>query len=336
MFFYAGCRCPVCGQLFTENDDIVACPQCGAPHHRSCWQQEGHCHFDDRHRAGFQWEREDAPASASVGQEEDDELEDEEESPSESYRDTAERERRCPRCGFSNLPEALFCSRCGLPLTGGAYRQTGYGEYAPFRAVPINPCGGVDPKEDIGGVPAEELAACVQVNTAYYLPRFFAMSRGGSRVRWNWAAFFCGPYWLLFRKAYLPGGLFWGALALLRTLFTMVTCKNIRPFLGEAATNAEQMTRYMQILTDGTVSETVILLLNLLLFLQFMVHLLCGLFGNWLYMRTTVRRVRRLREQGEGTNRILLSGCGGVSLLLGLLAYSMLSVIQTMVTFLVR
>ena len=29
VFFYAGCRCPVCGQLFTENDDIVACPQCG-------------------------------------------------------------------------------------------------------------------------------------------------------------------------------------------------------------------------------------------------------------------------------------------------------------------
>ena len=97
MFFYAGCRCPVCGQLFTENDDIVACPQCGAPHHRSCWQQEGHCHFDDRHCAGFRWEREDAPAP--VGQEKDDEYGDEEESPSGSYRDTAERERRCPRCG---------------------------------------------------------------------------------------------------------------------------------------------------------------------------------------------------------------------------------------------
>ena len=31
MFFYEGQSCPVCGQPFQETDDIVACPQCGAP-----------------------------------------------------------------------------------------------------------------------------------------------------------------------------------------------------------------------------------------------------------------------------------------------------------------
>lgn len=330
MFFYAGCHCPVCGRQFTEDDDIVACPQCGTPHHRSCWQQKGHCCFDDRHKDGFRWERE------TDAEEPEEETAEERGADTAREREPEERLRRCPRCGFSNPPEALFCSRCGLPLTGAYYTQSGYGEYAPFRAVPVSPCGGVDPKEDIEGVPAEELAACVQVNTAYYLPRFSAMARGESRVRWNWAAFLCGPYWLLFRKAYLSGGLLWGALAVLRSLFTVVSCKAIFPLLGDAETNAEIMARYMQILSDGTVPEKVILLLNLLLLLQFMVHLICGLFGSRLYMRATVRRVRRLREQGEGTNRILLSGSGGVSLLLGLIAYSMLSVIQTMVTFLIR
>lgn len=325
MFFYAGCRCPVCGRQFTEEDDIVACPQCGAPHHRSCWQQEGHCRFEDRHKDGFQWERE------TVSEEPEEESETEE--TSGAYRESANRERHCPRCGYSNPSEALFCSRCGLPLTGGAYGQNGYGEYAPFRAVPVNPCGGVDPREDIEGVPAEELAACVQMNTTYYLPRFFAMSRGGSHVSWNWAAFLCGPYWLLFRKAYLFGGVFWCALALVRTLFTVVGCAVLVPLLEGANTYADMMARYMQILSDGTISETVIWLLYLLLFVQFMLHLLCGLFGNRLYMRTCVRRVRRIREQGVGENRIMLSGCGGVSLLIGMIAYSALSVLQTMISF---
>ena len=31
MFFYEGYICPVCGKKFQESDDIVACPECGAP-----------------------------------------------------------------------------------------------------------------------------------------------------------------------------------------------------------------------------------------------------------------------------------------------------------------
>ena len=33
---YTGCKCPVCQQPFTETDDIVVCPECGAPYHRAC------------------------------------------------------------------------------------------------------------------------------------------------------------------------------------------------------------------------------------------------------------------------------------------------------------
>ena len=31
MFFYEGQSCPVCGKAFAEKDDIVSCPECGAP-----------------------------------------------------------------------------------------------------------------------------------------------------------------------------------------------------------------------------------------------------------------------------------------------------------------
>ena len=41
--------CPVCGQKFHASDDVVVCPQCGAPHHRTCWKEEGRCHFQSAH-----------------------------------------------------------------------------------------------------------------------------------------------------------------------------------------------------------------------------------------------------------------------------------------------
>lgn len=46
---YTGIKCPVCDKPFQPGDDIVVCPQCGAPYHRECYQQEGKCKFDDLH-----------------------------------------------------------------------------------------------------------------------------------------------------------------------------------------------------------------------------------------------------------------------------------------------
>ncbi len=34
MINFTGIKCPVCGKAFTDEDDIVVCPKCGAPYHR--------------------------------------------------------------------------------------------------------------------------------------------------------------------------------------------------------------------------------------------------------------------------------------------------------------
>ena len=41
---YTGNHCPVCEQEFTDNDDIVVCPDCGTPYHRACWQKVRRLH----------------------------------------------------------------------------------------------------------------------------------------------------------------------------------------------------------------------------------------------------------------------------------------------------
>ena len=55
-FKYENLCCPVCYAKFFEEDDIVVCPVCGAPHHRDCYKHEGHCHYQADHGTENQWE----------------------------------------------------------------------------------------------------------------------------------------------------------------------------------------------------------------------------------------------------------------------------------------
>lgn len=47
--------CPICRSRFIEKADIVVCPICGTPHHRSCWEIKGKCGLEEYHESGFTW-----------------------------------------------------------------------------------------------------------------------------------------------------------------------------------------------------------------------------------------------------------------------------------------
>ena len=38
--------CGVCHAYLFEDDDVVYCPVCGAPHHRDCYKSIGHCAYE--------------------------------------------------------------------------------------------------------------------------------------------------------------------------------------------------------------------------------------------------------------------------------------------------
>ncbi len=42
-------HCPVCNNTFTEDDDVVVCPECGTPHHRECYKITGKCFNENLH-----------------------------------------------------------------------------------------------------------------------------------------------------------------------------------------------------------------------------------------------------------------------------------------------
>lgn len=295
MFFYEGQSCPVCGQLFTESDDIVSCPVCGAPHHRACWSAEGRCHFESAHGTAEQWTRpepQDAPRN------------------------------RCPNCGMDNPENAEFCSRCGRALNpqewpdpSGRQSPPQYGqsapcnEYAPFH-ITFDPLGGV-PRGEIfeGGVTAEELAVCVGNNTTYYIPRFQRM-KNGRTVQWNWAAFLITPYWLFYRKQYTAGVLVSLACVLINLMMNLVF------YLSGAGDTISYAEAFEQTYQAGNFPS-----LFLLAIASVVICLLFGLFGNRLYMNACLKKTRQMKEQNPGEFRPALKRAGGVSFVWAMLAY---------------
>lgn len=321
MFFYEGYSCPVCGKRFGPSDDIVVCPTCGAPHHRTCWQREGHCHFEADHGTDRQWSREKYTPKAT-----------------ESKAASGTETRRCPNCGYPNPSFAEFCSRCGRPTgaeewhtpqtsppTGNSQPYSShYGEYSPFH-VAMDPYGGISPDEQIEDLTASELAAFVGPNTAYYLPRFQKMARKDSKCSWNWAAFFLTPYWLLYRKNYVSGILLLVFEIIRTTLESYIMYGVMAPYLESYS--LIEATQHMMANSQMSLFLWVFMLSS---FAELLLRLFFGLAGNWLYMRTAFSRIRKLKTEDVSPVSQDIAAVGGVSFGLGITAYSILLVASMM------
>ena len=105
---YLNSECPYCGKKFTENDDIVVCPDCGTPHHRGCYKEHGVCANNELH-GGFEWKSSSEPRTP------------ENKGGNEQKFDSF----ACPNCGGMNPSGTKFCSNCGAPLSSehGASRR---------------------------------------------------------------------------------------------------------------------------------------------------------------------------------------------------------------------
>ena len=194
---YEGAVCPVCGQAFTQGDDVVVCPACGTPHHRACWMREGRCANEKKHASGYTWQG--APQEKNA------------------FEEKTELGIICPRCGTNSPRDTLFCPNCGQPL--GAQQPGGY---SPFGGQPYAQrfVTNVPPDEKIDGIPVAEVAAYVRTGTVSYLSKFFRMDREKKKIGWNWAAFFFSPFWFFYRKLYAAGAVVTSLLLALSVAFS--------------------------------------------------------------------------------------------------------------------
>jgi len=328
MFFYEGFSCPVCGKAFVETDDVVACPKCGAPHHRACWQSIGHCALQDDHDTPRQWSRETAKQDAYTAppvddMDDDDDFDDE----GDLYAWT------CPACGAQNVEYSEFCSKCGrerqsapdwhsAPQPSQPQTPPPSYEYSPFhngRPMP-DPYGGVAHDERMEDVSAEEAVTYTTVNSNYYLPRFHKIVNG-NKISWNWAAFLFHPFWLLYRKCFLTGFIMFGLSILqglavypfLLKLYDMIGTDNVSP--------AQMVQRASQLLSTNDAFRQLFIGVALLYLFDLVLRLFMGFFGNWIYQKTAFARIRKFKEEKPDRYPHGLMTIGGVSFLSAIAAY---------------
>lgn len=310
MFFYEGLTCPVCQKPFDPSDDIVACPHCGLPHHRSCWIQEGHCHLEHLHNTDEQWSR--AKATAKT-------VESQHEPVRESVSDDLPHQI-CSRCHTQNPEYAEFCKHCGQSLKGNGdwssaeqAHEHAYGEYQPFR----NTTYCENPNEEFNGIKAEHIAAVVGTKNEYYLPRFRRMVNTGRNTSWNWAAFIFGPLWLLYRKMYVSG-----ALMLTLQLFQTIVTSFVYSRLGitDAATY-EDVFRMMETAMSNMSNTYYILAVWLLSVLVFSIEIILAVYGNRLYFNHCANTVYRSRLKTPDLTAGELTSIGGTTIAMAIIGY---------------
>lgn len=289
-------QCQICHGYLFDDDDIVVCPVCGAPHHRDCWNSVGHCGVEQYHGTDLQYDivqkkNEEAAASQNDGAE----------------------EHTCAYCGRTARSDgAEFCPYCGHP-----YRENGPFGQLPFTggaAVFIDPLGGVDKDRDIDGVKAGELATFVGSGSQRYLPRFAALDKQ-HKNSWNWAAFLFPSAWSFSRKMYRSG-----AFLLILTI-AAVLCFVPYQLVMETLVDSSKVTftQYFNTAMNNLGSFTPISLImaSFGTALNLGIRIFAGIRGDWLYRCYAVEKVKAIKA--DDTVEDLddeLSHSGSVSIIL--------------------
>lgn len=194
MFRFSGDECQYCKQKLNENDDIVVCPDCGAPYHRDCYNKSGVCVRVDLHTNGEAYKSSDTESNENVL-------------------------IPCPRCGEYNDENSHFCKNCGFVL-----RQGG----PSFRGVIIDSPYMYDEEQEIeDGVTAGDLAKYIGQNSGYFISKYKKMKDRGLPISFNFSAMFFNYMYLIYRKSFVFGIIIMLVLGVLNLPSTFVSLSSV-------------------------------------------------------------------------------------------------------------
>lgn len=160
---FTGEKCLVCQNVFTDEDDIVVCPECGTPHHRECWFLNGCCCNAELHAAGYEYK-------------------------TEAKQEKPENEKT-PFAEEALNPENTVLIPMDDPF------QSDF-----FSEEENNPEG--NKKVMLSGSDIRYYIAALGKNCAYYLNRFSVIDEGKRSLLFNPMAFLFPFAWSIYRKMF--------------------------------------------------------------------------------------------------------------------------------------
>lgn len=259
---YKNKKCIVCKELFSDYDDIVVCPECGAPYHRECYKLTNKCIYESSHGTDEAYHEENSCEEFSCNIKE------------------------CPRCNNENPKDANFCNKCGYIFISSE-NQSSYEHLKNEIPFMFDPMGGISPDEDMNGITAGELAKFVGSNTPYYM-NVFKKIKDEKKGKFNFSAFLFSGVWFLYRKQYKIGTILTTiAFSLIISTFLIGYFYTI-PMLSSTP-NIPFISKTLSI-------PLYQILLFLIQLLDFFLMLFSGLYANKAYYKHCIKKVKKIKE----------------------------------------
>ena len=259
-----GISCVRCHSYLFEDDDVVYCPVCGAPHHRQCYNDLGHCALEEFHGTENEYKREIVIKKEEVI-----------ETP----------KIKCSMCGEEYDPSLGKCPNCSS---------------ANFSRIVVNSfdfLGGVPKDEDLGdGVTAEEAKNFVFANTHRYIPKFAAF-KNKKKVSWNWMAFLFPGAWMLSRKMYKKGVFSLLSLIIANFLAYPLAIKFASLGIDISRFNYETYNQVAENIPQ--IGGLLIARAFLGSVIDIAVRLISGLFGDFIYKNHTIKNVKKIKTESN-------------------------------------
>lgn len=303
---YSNYRCPVCEKHFGRDDDVVVCPECGAPHHRECYETLDHCFFEDKHTSDFDFKTYSKQQSQSSNYE------------NNNNQNPQQGEFiACPNCGTFNVVPNDFCQTCGAELNKTTAHES-YDRHSEEAQTPPNndqnagkpftasyvfdPMGGLKPEDDLGeGVTVDEVSKFTKNNSPFFC-RLFHQIKTQDRSRFSFVGFLFSGGWLLYRKMYKLGTFITILLALM-----MISQLYIETFYHNLLTNLLTATEGGNYLSQvetiknsymslGLEDKLIFTLYTLSSVGQIALRIICAICGNRWYYNHSIKTISKIKR----------------------------------------
>ena len=289
---YTGITCPACNNAFSDNDDVVVCPECGTPMHRECYNRTNDCINRDKHSENYEWKPPFDP----------------------------EKERKSFEDELKKQAEAT--ENYGEDYRG--YTTGENGSFTPqFRVI--------GPDEKLGDYTVKDYGEVIQTSKEHYIPNFFMMEKTKRKVSWNWAAFFFTGAWLAYRKMYKEA-ILCVILSLIVPLCFMGDVydyyKNTYSTYVNSVIQQEVDDEEIDNVEEESVEPPTALIINQ--YIGIFIQLMLAIFGNYIYKLRCEKILAKSKALEDGTKTdVYRMAKGGTSvasvILIMLLTYMLIA-----------
>ena len=303
--------CPVCEKKFIENDEIVVCPECGTPHHRSCYNSLGECKNKSLHKEGFSFE------SVKENQEKIDILIDDE------IKNTSD---------VINVVNVEF---------NGDDAKNNEDLKSTIEELFKNINGKSTDQVLINNTPSSYYEAAIGKNQNYYMPRFLIMEGTQKKHLLNVCAFVFPFAWAVYRKMYklallvfcvyiaLMGVTMAPILSNEELMTSMNNCLEEDPQFyekillyesGQNVTFTKTQSEFIELSKDFTISPVIA---YGTLFVSLTMKVLLGLFATRLYkdkLKKNIERAKKLSLEEAQLKTYLKSRYGVTPMFVAIIA----------------